>query len=66
MLGWQVLDSTVKSRFSHIVMLLSAIFAFVPVMAVDYLLDNYVRVRERAQLQQHDRRRRREDPDQRL
>lgn len=32
-------------------MLLSAIFAFVPVMAVDYLLDNYVRVRERAQLQ---------------
>jgi EAL domain-containing protein (putative c-di-GMP-specific phosphodiesterase class I) len=33
-------------------MLLSAIFAFVPVMAVDYLLDNYVRVRERAQLQQ--------------
>ena len=33
-------------------MLLSAIFAFAPVMAVDYLLDNYVRVRERAQLQQ--------------
>lgn len=32
-------------------MLLSAIFAFMPVMAVDYLLDNYVRVREQAQLQ---------------
>lgn len=32
-------------------MLLSAILAFAPVMAVDYLLDNYVRVRERAQLQ---------------
>jgi EAL domain-containing protein (putative c-di-GMP-specific phosphodiesterase class I) len=42
----------VKSRFSHIVMLLSAIFAFMPVMAVDYLLDNYVRVRERALLQE--------------
>ena len=33
-------------------MLLAAIAAFVPVMAVDYLLDSYVRVRERAQLQQ--------------
>ena len=33
-------------------MLLAAIAAFLPVMAVDYLLDNYVRVRERAQLQQ--------------
>ena len=32
-------------------MLLAAIAAFVPVMAVDYLLDSYVRVRERAQLQ---------------
>jgi EAL domain-containing protein (putative c-di-GMP-specific phosphodiesterase class I) len=32
-------------------MLLSAILAFAPVLAVDYLLDNYVRVRERAQLQ---------------
>lgn len=41
----------VKSRYSHIVTLLSAILAFVPVMGVDYLLDNYVRVRERAQLQ---------------
>ncbi|MDP1731903.1 MAG: EAL domain-containing protein [Devosia sp.] len=41
-----------KSRYSHVIMLLAAIAAFVPVMAVDYLLDNYVRIRERAQLQQ--------------
>lgn len=33
-------------------MLLAAIAAFLPVLAVDYLLDSYVRVRERAQLQQ--------------
>lgn len=33
-------------------MLLAAIAAFLPVLAVDYLLDNYVRERERAQLQQ--------------
>jgi EAL domain-containing protein (putative c-di-GMP-specific phosphodiesterase class I) len=32
-------------------MLLAAIAAFIPVMAVDYLLDSYVRVRERAHLQ---------------
>jgi EAL domain-containing protein (putative c-di-GMP-specific phosphodiesterase class I) len=32
-------------------MLLAAIAAFLPVLAVDYLLDSYVRVRERAQLQ---------------
>lgn len=32
-------------------MLLAAIAAFVPVMAVDYLLDSYVRVKERAVLQ---------------
>jgi EAL domain-containing protein (putative c-di-GMP-specific phosphodiesterase class I) len=42
----------VKSRYSNIVVLLAAIAAFLPVMAVDYLLDSYVRVRERAQLQQ--------------
>jgi EAL domain-containing protein (putative c-di-GMP-specific phosphodiesterase class I) len=42
----------VKSRYSHIVTLLSAIAAFAPVLAVDYLLDNYVRVRAEAQLQQ--------------
>jgi EAL domain-containing protein (putative c-di-GMP-specific phosphodiesterase class I) len=33
-------------------MLLSAIAAFLPVLGVDYLLDSYVRMRERAQLQQ--------------
>lgn len=41
-----------KSKYSNIVVLLAAIAAFLPVMAVDYLLDSYVRVRERAQLQQ--------------
>ena len=33
-------------------MLLSAIAAFLPVLGVDYLLDSYVRLKERAQLQQ--------------
>ena len=41
-----------KSRYANILTLIAAILAFVPVMGVDYLLDNYVRVRERAQLQQ--------------
>ena len=40
-----------KSKYSNVIMLLAAIAAFVPVMAVDYLLDSYVRVRERAGLQ---------------
>ncbi|WP_395820096.1 EAL domain-containing protein [Devosia sp.] len=40
-----------KSKFTHAIMLLSAIAAFLPVLGVDYLLDSYVRVRERAQLQ---------------
>ncbi len=44
-------SGAVKSRYSHVVTLVAAILAFVPVMGVDYLLDNYVRVRERAQLQ---------------
>ncbi len=39
------------SRYSHILTLIAAILAFVPVMGVDWLLDNYVRVRERVQLQ---------------
>lgn len=39
------------SRYSHILTLIAAILAFVPVMGVDWLLDNYVQVRERAQLQ---------------
>ncbi|HHY49494.1 MAG TPA: hypothetical protein GYA10_07085, partial [Alphaproteobacteria bacterium] len=33
------------------IMLLAAIAAFIPVMAVDFLLDSYVRIRERATLQ---------------
>jgi EAL domain-containing protein (putative c-di-GMP-specific phosphodiesterase class I) len=41
----------VASRYSHILTLIAAILAFVPVMGVDWLLDNYVRVRERVQLQ---------------
>lgn len=41
----------VKSRYAHVITLLSAIAAFAPVLAVDYLLDNYVRVREHAELQ---------------
>ncbi|HWA18217.1 MAG TPA: EAL domain-containing protein [Devosia sp.] len=41
-----------KSRYSHILTLLAAILAFVPVMGVDWLLDNYARVKERANLQQ--------------
>ena len=40
-----------KSRYSHIITLVTAIFAFLPVMSVDFLLDSYVRVRERALLQ---------------
>ncbi len=40
-----------KSKYSHVLMLLAAICAFLPVLAVDFLLDSYVRVRERAQLQ---------------
>lgn len=41
-----------KSKYTHVLMLLAAIAAFLPVLAVDFLLDSYVRVRERAQLQQ--------------
>lgn len=41
-----------KSKYSHALMLLAAIAAFLPVMAVDFVLDSYVRVRERALLQQ--------------
>ncbi len=45
-------DSVVKSKYSHALMLLAAIAAFLPVLAVDFVLDSYVRVRERAVLQQ--------------
>ncbi|RYE10216.1 MAG: EAL domain-containing protein [Hyphomicrobiales bacterium] len=41
-----------KSKYSHVLTLIAAILAFVPVMGVDWLLDNYVRMRERVTLQQ--------------
>jgi len=36
----------VNSRLSQILIVLGALLAFVPVLAVDYLLDTYVRDRE--------------------
>ena len=41
-----------KSKYSHALMLLAAIAAFLPVLAVDFVLDSYVRARERAELQE--------------
>ena len=41
-----------KSHYNHILMLLGAILAFIPIIAVDYLLDAYVRVKERDVIQQ--------------
>jgi EAL domain-containing protein (putative c-di-GMP-specific phosphodiesterase class I) len=43
----------VRSSYSHILMLIGAILAFVPIVAVDYLLDAYVRYRERNVAQQY-------------
>ena len=43
----------VKSSYSHFLMLIGAILAFVPIIAVDYLLDAYVGYREKAIAQQH-------------
>ncbi|MEQ1901274.1 MAG: EAL domain-containing protein [Devosia sp.] len=40
-----------KSRYAQIVTVLGALLAFAPVFGVDYLLDNYVRAKERASLQ---------------
>jgi len=42
----------VKSKYAHFLMLLSALLAFAPVIAIDYMLDNYVRQRETGHLQQ--------------
>jgi EAL domain-containing protein (putative c-di-GMP-specific phosphodiesterase class I) len=42
----------VKSRYAHVFTLIAAVASFAPVLAVDYLLDSYVRGRERAMLQQ--------------
>lgn len=41
-----------KSNISNVLMLLGAILAFVPIIAVDYLLDAYVLYRERAVAQE--------------
>jgi EAL domain-containing protein (putative c-di-GMP-specific phosphodiesterase class I) len=43
----------VKSRFANFLMLLGAILAFVPIIAVDYLLDAYVQYREKNFAQQY-------------
>ncbi|MBJ3784348.1 EAL domain-containing protein [Devosia sediminis] len=42
-----------KSRFSHVLMLMGAVLAFVPIIAVDYLLDAYVQYREKAYAQHY-------------
>ncbi|WP_224702435.1 EAL domain-containing protein [Devosia aquimaris] len=42
-----------KSRYSHILMLLGAILAFVPILSVDFLLDAYVRMREKIDASQY-------------
>ncbi|MDP2781179.1 EAL domain-containing protein [Devosia sp.] len=42
-----------KTRYSHILMLAGAVLAFVPILAVDYLLDAYVQVREKDASQQY-------------
>lgn len=41
-----------RSRYSNILMLLGAILAFLPILGVDYLLDAYVRDREKIHIQQ--------------
>jgi EAL domain-containing protein (putative c-di-GMP-specific phosphodiesterase class I) len=41
----------VKSKYANVLMLLAAIAAFLPLLAVDFLVDSYVRVKERAVLQ---------------
>ena len=40
-----------RSKYSNIIVLLAAILAFLPVVAVDYLLDGYVRQREMSAMQ---------------
>jgi EAL domain-containing protein (putative c-di-GMP-specific phosphodiesterase class I) len=42
----------VKSKYSHLLMALGALLAFVPIFSVDYLLDAYIRHRETVALQQ--------------
>src|SRR5690606_31614566 len=43
----------VKSNLSHVLVLMGAILAFAPIIAVDHLLDAYVRHREKAIAQQY-------------
>ncbi|SFV31945.1 EAL domain, c-di-GMP-specific phosphodiesterase class I (or its enzymatically inactive variant) [Devosia crocina] len=40
-----------KAKFSHLLMLLGTLLAFVPIISVDYLLDGYARTKELARLQ---------------
>jgi EAL domain-containing protein (putative c-di-GMP-specific phosphodiesterase class I) len=42
----------VRSRYANILTLVCALLAFVPILAVDYLLDGYVRAHEQRALQQ--------------
>ncbi|MFD1252167.1 putative membrane protein YjcC [Devosia equisanguinis] len=42
-----------KSNIIHVLMLVGAILAFVPILAVDYFLDGYALYRERAVVQRH-------------
>ncbi len=42
-----------KSNFTHVLMLIGAILAFVPIIAVDHLLDAYVRHKEKAVAQEY-------------
>lgn len=36
-----------KSKYSHVLTLVGALLAFVPIVAVDYVLDGYVRIQEK-------------------
>ena len=42
-----------KSRYSHILTLIGALLSFAPIIAVDYLLDSYVRAQEKAATKQY-------------
>ncbi len=42
-----------KSNFTHVLMLIGAILACVPIIAVDHLLDSYVRHKEKAVAQEY-------------
>lgn len=45
------MDWSVKAKFSHVLMLLGALLAFVPIVSVDFLVDAYARNKELAALQ---------------